>query len=149
MNATALAPRQAQGMVAAVLPALARVLISLIFIQAVLGKLFGWSSQAEYMAKHGVSPVTPLLAAAAAIELLGVVCLLLGYQARPAALIMSGYLCIVSVLLHNFWSGSGSAMAQTEFLKNMGIIGGLLMVGAYGPGSWSLEAYLSRRSARG
>lgn len=146
MNATAVAPRQAQGTVAAVLPALARVLMSLIFIQAVLGKIFGWSGQAAYMAKHGVSPVTPLLAAALAIELGGTVCLLLGYQARPAALIMSGYLCIVSVLLHNFWSGGGSGMAQTEFLKNMGIIGGLLMIGAYGPGRWSLEGYLRRKA---
>src|SRR5579864_1724659 len=112
-----------------VLPLLARIAISLIFIQAVMGKVFGWSGQAAYMAQHGISPVAPLLGIALAIELIGVVCLLIGYQARLAALVMALYLCIISVLLHNFWSHPAgqsemaSMIAQTEFMKNMGIMG--------------------------
>ena len=131
------------------LPLLARIAICLIFIQAVLGKIFGWSGQAAYMARHGISHIPPLLAAALAIELIGVVCLLLGYQVRLAALVMAVYLCIVSVMLHNFWAAGLSEMAsginQTEFLKNMGIVGGLLMIVAWGPGRFSLEEFLRRR----
>ena len=135
-----------------VLPLLARIAISLIFIQAVMGKVFGWSGQAAYMAQHGISPVAPLLGIALAIELIGVVCLLIGYQARLAALVMALYLCIISVLLHNFWSHPAgqsemaSMIAQTEFMKNMGIMGGLLMIVAYGAGRFSLQQYLRRRS---
>ena len=130
----------------AVLPALARLSICLIFIQGAMGKMFGWTGQAAYMTKHGVGPVTPLLAAALVIELGGIVCLLAGYWARLAALIMAGYLFIVSVLLHDFWSPlhNASGMAQTEFLKNIGIMGGLLMIAAYGPGTWSLDHRLGR-----
>lgn len=138
-----------------VLPALARLAICLIFVQAVLGKLLGWSGQAAYMAQHGISAISPLLAAALVIELIGIPCLLIGYQARLAAFVMSVYLCIVSVMLHNFWSHSAGQsemaqmIAQTEFLKNMGIVGGLLMIVAFGPGRFSLQEFLRRRSEHG
>ena len=133
------------------LPLLARIAICLIFAQAVLGKMFGWEGQAAYMAQHGISAITPLLAAALAIELIGVVCLLVGYQARLAALVMAGYVCVVSVMLHDFWSPRASEMAQmlaqTEFMKNMAIVGGLLMITAHGPGKFSLEGFLRRGQA--
>ena len=129
------------------LPLLARIAICLIFIQAVFGKMFGWESQATYMARHGISFITPLLAAALAIELIGVVCLLVGYQARLTALVMAAYVCVLSIMLHNFWSPSASGLAQTEFLKNMAIVGGLLMITAHGPGRFSLEELLRRRHA--
>ena len=134
-----------------VLPLLARIAICLIFLQGAMGKLFAWSSQAAYMAQHRIPAVAPLLAAALAIELVGIVCLLIGYQARPAAFVMATYLFILSVLLHNFWSHSAgqsemaSMIAQTEFMKNMGILGGLLMITAYGTGRFSLEDFLRRR----
>lgn len=132
---------------------LARISICLIFIQAVMGKIFGWSGQEAYMARHGLSPVAPLLAAALVVEFAGVVCLLLGFQARAAAMVMALYLCLVSVLLHNFWSAQpgqssmAQGLAQTEFLKNIGIIGGLLMIAAYGPGRFSLAVWWERRRA--
>lgn len=128
-----------------VLPLLARIAMSLIFIQAVLGKIFGWSGQAAYMSQHGVPAIGPLLAAALLIELIGVICLLFGYHASLAAFVMSLYLIIVSVVFHNFWSHSAGQsemtqmIAQTEFMKNMGIVGGLLMITAYGPGRFSLQ----------
>ena len=118
-----------------VLPLLARIAICLIFLQGAMGKLFAWSDQAAYMAQHGIPAVAPLI----------------GYQARPAAFVMATYLFILSVLLHNFWSHSAgqsemaSMIAQTEFMKNMGILGGLLMIMAYGAGRFSLEDFLRRR----
>lgn len=136
----------------AVLALLARIAISLIFIQAVLGKILGWSGQAAYMSAHRVPAVQPLLAVALVVELVGVICLLVGYRASLAAFVMSVYLIIVSVMLHNFWSHSvvrsdmAQMMAQTEFMKNMGIVGGLLMIAAYGPGRFSLQQLLHRRT---
>lgn len=52
--------------------------------------------------------------------------MLLGWQARVAAFVMFLYLAAVSVLLHNFWALHGPAAggAQTQFLKNVGIMGG-------------------------
>ena len=121
-------------------PFAARILICAIFVQGAFGKIFGWSGQQEYMASHGMRFIPPLLAAALVIEVLGVLALLTGCHARIAALVMFVYLGIVSVMLHNFWAASGmsAATGQTQFLKNVGIMGGLLMVVAFGPGRWAI-----------
>jgi putative oxidoreductase len=69
--------------------------------------------------------------------------LLAGWYARAAAFVMFLYLGIVSVLLNNFWvlHGASAGGMQTQFLKNLGIMGGLLMLAASGPGKWSLDRY--------
>src|SRR6476661_6050332 len=80
-------------------PLLARLFLSAEFLVAVNGKVFGWSGQASYMASHGMTFITPLLATALAIEALGSICLITGYQARAAAAVMCVYLGIVTVRL--------------------------------------------------
>lgn len=89
-----------------------------------------------------VQLIPAMLGIALVIEAGGVLCLLAGWQARAAAFVMFLYLAAVSVLLHNFWALHGAAAggAQTQFLKNVGIMGGLLMIAAYGPGKWSLDS---------
>lgn len=123
------------------LPLVARLLLVSEFLIAVNGKIFGWDGQAAYMASHGMHFVAPLLGAALAIELLGSICLITGFQAQRAAAVMAIYLAIVSVQLHNFWHMTGMAAGanQTEFFKNLGMIGGLVMIAAYGPGRWALH----------
>jgi putative oxidoreductase len=46
---------------------------------------------------------------------------------------------IVSVRLHDFWNQTGMAAGENEthFFKNIGMMGGLLMIAAYGPGLWA------------
>jgi putative oxidoreductase len=123
------------------LPLVARILLTLEFLVAVNGKIFGWSSQAAYMAAKGMTFITPLLAAALAIEAIGSLLLLVGFRARPAATVMFVYLGIVSVRLHAFWNQTGDAAGanQTHFFKNLGMMGGLLMIAAYGAGDWSID----------
>jgi putative oxidoreductase len=125
------------------LPLVARILVMVEFAIAANGKITGWSGQAAYMAASGMTFITPLLAAALAIEVLGSLCLLTGYRAREAAAIMFVYLGIVSVELHAFWRIADpmrAGGAQTQFFKNVGMMGGLLMIAVYGPGLWALRA---------
>ena len=131
-------------------PFAARLLICAIFVQGAFGKITGWAGQAEYMAAHGMRLIPPLLGAALVIEVLGVLALLSGYQARIAAVVMFVYLGIVSVTLHNFWalSGMSAGANQTAFLKNLGIMGGLLMIWAYGPGRWVVGQAESKPSSK-
>lgn len=120
-----------------------RLLISAIFVQGALGKIMGWSGQASYIQSHQLPAllVPAMLGMALLIEVGGVLCLLVGWNARAAAFVMFLYLGIVSVLLHNFWAvqGASGGGMQTQFLKNIGIMGGLLMLAASGPGKWSLD----------
>ena len=120
------------------LPLIARLLLTSEVVIAANGKAFDWSGQAAYMASHGMHFITPLLAIALAIEAVGSLCLITGFQARLAAAVMFVYLGIVSVVLHDFWR-SGRGMDQTQFFKNLGMMGGLLMIAAFGAGTWVLR----------
>jgi putative oxidoreductase len=122
-------------------PLVARLFLAAEFLVAVNGKVFGWSGQAAYMASHGMTFITPLLATALAIEALGSICLMTGYQARSAAAVMCVYLGIVSVRLHDFWNMTGMPAFANEgqFFKNLGMMGCLLMIAVYGPGRWAVD----------
>ena len=126
------------------LPLVARWLLVMEFLVALNGKISGWSGQEAYMAAHGMRFIPPLLGAALIIELVGSICLISGFAARAAAATMFVYLSIVSLELHDFWNRNTSGMNQTEFFKNMGIMGGLLLVVAFGPGDWALGARPAR-----
>lgn len=127
----------------AIFPLLSRLLISAIFAQGAFGKIMGWSGQASYMQSHQLPAqlIPAMLGVALCIEAAGVLCLLVGWKARAAAFVMFLYLGLLSVLLHNFWATHGASAGgmQTQFLKNLAIMGGLLMIAANGPGRWSLD----------
>jgi len=74
----------------AVFPLGARIFISAIFVQGALGKILGWSGQASYMQSHNLPAqlIPAMLGVALLIEAAGVLCLLLGWQARAAAFVM-------------------------------------------------------------
>jgi len=129
------------------LPLLARFLIISEFVVAVNGKISDWSGQAAYMAHAGMTMIPPLLGAALAIEAVGSLLVVTGYKARYAAAVMFVYLGIVSVRLHGFWHMTGMASFANlgEFFKNMGMMGCLLMIAAYGPGNWALDALGKRQ----
>jgi putative oxidoreductase len=122
------------------LPLVARLLVTSEFLVAVRGKTFDWSGQAAYMQSKGMTMIVPLLAMALVIEAVGSLCLITGYRARSAAAVMFVYLGIVSVRLHAFWNQTGNAagMNETQFFKNLGMMGCLLMISVYGPGLWTI-----------
>jgi putative oxidoreductase len=113
-----------------VLPLLARGLLSVIFVTSALSKIFSWVANIEYMRGKGLPTVSILLAGALLIEGAGSLCVISGLFARQAALIMFLYMIPVTALLHDFMS--------VNFQKNLGIMGGLLMIAAHGPGRIAL-----------
>ena len=63
------------------------------------------------------------------------------WATRPS-FIMFLYLGAVSVMLHNFWTITNEMSRggmQTQFMKNVAIMGGLLMISAYGAGRWAAD----------
>jgi putative oxidoreductase len=121
-----------------VTPLIGRLLLSVIFVTSAISKSFGWAGNIEYMSSRHLPLVPILLAAALLIEALGSVCLILGFASRIAATVMFLYMIPVTFLLHDFMG--------TQFEKNLGIMGGLLMIAAFGPGRFALStAYASRR----
>ena len=109
---------------------LARWLISVIFVTSAYSKIFGWSSNVEYMNSKHMPAAAFLLVVALLVEVAGSLCLITGFGARIAATVMFFYMIPVTFLLHEFMS--------VNFQKNLGLMGGLLMIAAFGPGGIAL-----------
>jgi putative oxidoreductase len=110
-----------------------RVLLSVIFLLSGLGKIIDWDSNTQVMASQGMPLIPLLLVGAILAELAGGLSVLLGWKARWGALLLFLYLIPTTVIFHDFWAFTGTEM-QTQlvnFLKNLSIMGGLLLVAAY------------------
>jgi putative oxidoreductase len=90
--------------------------------------------------------VPVFLVAAALVELAGGLSILLGCWARLGALALFLLLIPTTLIFHDFWAYEGmDRMNQMQhFMKNLTIMGGLLMVVGLGPGSFSVDARTRR-----
>ncbi|MCC7326790.1 MAG: DoxX family protein [Burkholderiales bacterium] len=119
----------------------ARILLSAMFIYAGFGKITGFDGLVGYIASKGI-PLPQLMAIGAIlVELGGGLLLLVGFKARWAALAFFLFLIPVTVIFHDFWTAPPEQVMaqQTNFLKNVTIMGGMLMVWAFGPGRLALD----------
>ena len=120
---------------------LGRVLLALLFIPAGFAKVTGFAGTVGYIASKSVP--FPELAAAAAVgvELVLGMLLLVGWQARWAALGIAFFTVVISFIFHNFWAVPADQVMQQQqaFFKNIAVVGGLLTVAAWGPGAWSFD----------
>ena len=117
-------------------PALGRVLLSLIFVMAGIGKIGAPAGTKGYIASVGM-PAPDLAYIAAVVIELGVgLALLVGFKARIAAVILAVFTVVATAFFHN---QLGDQIQMIMFLKNLAIIGGLLLVFAYGAGSFALD----------
>jgi uncharacterized membrane protein YphA (DoxX/SURF4 family) len=114
------------------------------------------TQNATMMAEHGMPAVPPLLGAAAVVEILDGLGLLVGFQTRIVALVLFLYLIPTTLIFHNFWAAAAPAQQEqmSNFLKNLAIMGGLLEFFAAGAAPRrSMRACPSgpgrRRSGRG
>ena len=118
-----------------------RVLLAVIFIISGFGKISGFDGTVGYIASKGL-PMPQLVAAGTiALELGGGILLAIGYKARWAALAIAVFTLLAAIIFHNFWAvEAAQKMAQQiNFLKNLAITGGMLMVFAFGPGRYSVD----------
>ena len=122
-------------------PLAGRILLSVLFLISGIFKVLGYSQIVGYAAAKGLPLPHIAIACAAVIELGCGLAILAGFQARMAAWILILYLIPVTFFFHNFWAAQGTAQ-QTEmvnFLKNAGIMGGLAILAANGPGPYSVD----------
>lgn len=126
------------------LPLVARTCLALIFIQAGIGKIGGFAGVQEKIASAGI-PLAALVAIFTIVfEIAGGISLILGYKARIGAILLLIFLIPATLVFHNPVADSGQMI---QFLKNLAIIGGLLMVWSYGAGPVSLDNRLTPVSA--
>ena len=110
-----------------------RLALGMIFLVSGLAKLLNYGPTLELMQAQGIPGPEFLLPAATALEVLGSVLLILGYQVKGASLVLATYLIAVTWAFHRFWifSGNDRQMQLVQFLKNFSIIGGLVLTYSY------------------
>ena len=98
------------------------------------------------MAQANLPMVKILYVLTVIVELGGGLLILVGWKARWAALVVCLFLIPVTLTFHWEW---GNRMQERAFWKNLAIMGGLLMVAAFGPGPISIDGQARRpRSGR-
>lgn len=112
-----------------------RSMISIIFIMAGFSKIGGYAGTQGYMESVGVPGL--LLPAVIALELLGGIAVLLGYQTKIAALLLGGFTFLAAIIFHNDFS---QQMEMILFMKNIAISGAFLLLFVHGPGQWALNS---------
>jgi putative oxidoreductase len=118
-----------------------RILLGLIFVLSGFQKLTGFSGAVGAIASKGLPMPEVLAVLTIAIELGAGLLLVVGLKARWAGLLLFLFIIPVSLTFHNFWTmeGAAAAMNKIQFLKNVAIMGGMLMVAAFGPGRYSVD----------
>lgn len=119
-----------------------RLLLAALFLPAGLSKIGGFEGTAGYIASVGLPMPAVGAAVAIAIEVLGALALILGLGTRWAALALAVFTLVASFFFHNFWAmpAEQQMMQQLMFMKNIGVVGGLLALVAFGAGAFSLDA---------
>jgi putative oxidoreductase len=133
---------------------LGRILLSLLFVVAGIQKLMNIRATADMVAATKIpipDDIVPYLGGipkyealgylVAAIELICGLMVLIGLKARWGALVLIVFTAATIILVHHFWDMSGEAFNSnlTEALKNLSIMGGLLLVVAVGAGPSSVD----------
>jgi putative oxidoreductase len=119
-----------------------RLMLAALFLPAGIGKITGFAGTVGYVSSVGLPLPQVAAAAALVIEVAGGLALIFGYGTRIAALALAVFTLVASLFFHAYWSlpADQQMMQQLMFWKNIGVVGGLLTIAAWGAGAWSLDA---------
>jgi putative oxidoreductase len=147
----------------------ARLCLVLMFPFSALDKIWHWRNSLAQTDSAGVPARVGalMLAVAILVEGLTPILIVLGLWDRPAAFLLAAFCVVTAVLYHPFWacpdlfSPRGDSRGRAhfwEFVKNVGLVGGLLLVVFAGsltppdeaarPANWS-SAYLAGQARDG
>lgn len=143
---------------------LARILLSAIFFYEAYDVIFYAEATKSAMAAHGLTWNADLLLKGGIFALvLGAILLLIGYRVALGVTLLLMYLIPTTFIVHAFWNAPVDCMVTANcmeaeelyrrmqaisFMKNLAIIGGLLMVWVNGSGKWSVKRLFATTKVR-
>ncbi len=83
----------------------------------------------------------------ATVEFVGGILIVTGFRTRDASLLMILFVIVATGISHRYWEFAEAArrLQESQFFKNLSIIGGFLLFGVAGSGRFGLDALLQRR----
>jgi putative oxidoreductase len=100
-----------------------------------------------FAASQGVPLASILVPVSGVLGIAGGLSILLGYRAKLGAWLIVLFLVPVTLMMHKFWTVTDPMMWQLQmilFMKNVSILGGVLLISQFGAGPFSLDARRSR-----
>lgn len=119
-----------------------RIFLAAIFIILGFAKISSFAVMSDFAAANNVPFPDLAIVVAIVIELVGGLMIALGWKTKLASLVVFLFLIPVTYYFHtNFLD----PMQMTMFLKNLSIMGGMLLLAAYGPGKYSLDEMMMKK----
>lgn len=120
---------------------LGRIVLAFMFVYSGYGKLTGFDGTVGYIASKGLPMPQVLAGIAILIELGGGLLIVFGLKTRWAAVAFIAFLLVITPIFHNFWAAPTEQMMgqQINFMKNVSILGGMLLLLGFGPGRYSVD----------
>ena len=124
-----------------------RILIGWIFIRSGYGKLFDIAGVGATFPARGLQAWMAYISVPA--EFFGGLAILLGFATRYAAVVIFVFTLVATFSSHRYWDFTEVAVRraqETNFYKNIAILGGISILFAAGAGGWSIDRLLGRKS---
>ena len=112
-----------------------RILLGVYFLLPGIMKIVEWDRHIALMQHHDIGYTAPLLLIATGANILLGVLLMANQQVRLAAYGCVAYIVVINFTLHDFrnFEGMEGAHELQNFVKNLGILAGLLVLAGYSP----------------
>ena len=116
-----------------------RILMGGLFLWAGFAKVIRWSGSVQYMRSKNLP--SSLLPAAIALQVLGGLSVLLGFEARIGCILLIVFVIPSAIKMHDFWNlqDPERTLEKTMFMKDVAVLGGLLVLLATGAGSFGFN----------
>ncbi|MEM6410764.1 MAG: DoxX family protein [Pseudomonadota bacterium] len=117
-------------MISPALHGVGRVLLALYFLVPGIMKIPGWEDTVAMVARHNVPFPDGAVGISIVVNIIGALLLITNRHVRFTALGFVAYTLVVNALLHDFWNFKGieAAHEMQNFVKNLGIVAGLLVL---------------------
>jgi len=123
-----------------------RILVGWIFVRSGYGKIFDIPAYAATFPARGLPTFLAYIAVPA--EFFGGLALMFGFATRYAAMVMVVFMLVATFSSHRYWDFADAAARRAQdsnFYKNMAILGGIFFLFACGAGRLSVDAWLRKR----
>ena len=111
-----------------------RVFISALFLTSAYNKIINYSGTIIWMESFGVPGF--LLSPTIALEIILPLFIIIGYQTKMSAIVLSLFTVSTALIFHSDFSNQ---MQMIAFLKNIALAGGFIFIAVNGPKDWAID----------
>jgi putative oxidoreductase len=125
---------------------LARIFFAFIFVYSARNHFTAMG--VNYAASAGVPAANILVPLSGLLALIGGLSVAFGFKARWGAWLLVLFLVPVTFMMHNFWSVADPTVRQMQmvnFMKNIALLGGSLLITYFGAGPVSIDSLIEHR----